>query len=127
MLVACSNSHGCADMNFSRFRAATRIVVTVDSRDVNLQITSAADIAALASFAESHGDGWGVPWAGTPVARLVANFYDRDKFLGDLGIGPSFLTAQGCGYFQSRHVSPADRDRVLKLIGVPPPDSKNGI
>src|SRR5271166_6836051 len=113
-LVACNSSNNCNDMNCARFRGATRVVITVDSREVGTQITSTSRIAAFVAFAEAHGAGWSYPWYGPPVARLKANFYAGDQFLGDFGVGTTFLSAQGCGYFQSRPISSPDRQRLIE-------------
>jgi hypothetical protein len=76
-----------------------------------LVVTSPAAIAALVAFAESHGSGWNYPWYGPPV----------DRFLGDFGMGTNFLSAQGCGDFQSRRIDKSERRRLIMLIGVPDP------
>ena len=78
-------------------------------------------LLALAAFADRHSSGWSYPWYGPPVARLRADFYDGDSFLGDFGVGTSFLSAQGCGYFQSRNINDSDRIELVKLIGVGDP------
>jgi hypothetical protein len=78
-------------------------------------------VAALVSFTEAHATGWEVPWYGPRGSRVRANFYAGGRFLGDLGVGPTFLTAQGCGDFQSRPVSADDRAVVMGMFGVPDP------
>jgi hypothetical protein len=104
-------------MQFSRFRAADRVVVTLDSKTIVSTITSAPQIGALADFAEGHGSGWGNRFGGPPVARLSADFYAGDRFLGDLGVDSTFLSAQGCGYFQTRSISGADQRQLIRLLG----------
>ena len=120
IILASAGTVGCPDMQFSRFQTATRVVVSIDSKAVST-IEAPSKIASLASFADAHGAGWSVPWAGPPVARVRAEFYAGDKFLGDFGAGASFLSAQGCGNFQSRSVAEGDRQRFVELLGVRDP------
>ncbi|MGH7485637.1 MAG: hypothetical protein ACREMY_08555, partial [bacterium] len=125
LILASAGSVGCPDMQFSRFHTATRVVVSVDSNPVGT-IEAPAKIASLASFADAHRAGWSVPGYGPPIARLRAEFYAGGKFLGDLGTGVSFLSAQGCGDFQSRGVAESDRQRFVELLGVGDPYKSGG-
>ena len=125
-LVSCSASNGCPDMHFAQFRDTTRVVITVDSHPIGRELTSPSDIAGLVAFAEAHGTGWSYPWYGPPVARLSADFYAGSKFLGDLGVGTTFLSAQGCGYFQSRTIGASDRQRLVAMLGAPDPYAAQG-
>ncbi|WP_158884401.1 hypothetical protein [Rhodanobacter sp. L36] len=83
------------------------------------------EIGQLTAFARTHDTQWKTNGAGVPVALVGANFYAGNKFLGDLDVGNNFLTAQGCGDFQSRDVSPQDREEVLGLLGVKDPYEGN--
>ena len=126
VLVARSTSTDCPNMHFERLREATRGVITVDSHRVGAEIQSHETLMSLADFAQAHNSGWDYPWYGPPVARLRVDFYAGDRFLGDFGVGPNFLSAQGCDYFQSRGVSRSDRKKLISLIGVPDPDAAGG-
>jgi hypothetical protein len=108
-------------MHFEQLRDADRPVVTVDSHAVDPEIRSPDTLRALTHFAQAHSSGWGYPWYGPPVGRLGIEFYAGSRFLGDLDVGGNFLSAQGCGYFQSRKVNSEDRQRLIALIGVPDP------
>ena len=105
-------------MHFDRFSAADRIVVTIQSEAVGEPITDGAKIQALRVFVLSHSDGWSVPLAGPPIARLSARFYQGDRFLGDFGAGEGFAAAQGCGYFQTRKLPSEDSADFARLLGV---------
>ena len=108
-------------MRFERFSNATIIRISTNHDKTLRVITEQKTISEIVNFAIEHGDDWGTPVFGTPVAKVRANIYQGDKFLGDLGIGTNFLTAQGCRYFQSRSVSKKDRAELISLFGVPDP------
>jgi len=121
LLASCNLDAPCEDMAFGRLTSADRAVVrTNNMRDLR-EITDAATIDKLTAFAISHADNWETPIAGTPVAMLRVDFYSGNDFLGDFGLGSDFLSAQGCGFFQSRSVDPKDREALLQLFGVPDP------
>ena len=117
-IASCSNS--CPNMHFERLREADRAVITVGTGHAYAEIRSPDTLRGLADFAQKHSSGWGEPWYGAPVARLYVNFYVGTRFLGDLGVDTDFLSAQGCGFFQSRGVSTVDRQKLVALIGVEP-------
>ena len=120
-IAAASCSAPCSNMHFERLRETNRAVITIDSHAVGSEIQSPDALAALVNFAETHSSSWGEPWYGAPVAKLRVEFYAGDRFLGDLGVGTNFISAQGCAFFQSRAVSPSDRRKLLALIGVGDP------
>jgi hypothetical protein len=122
ILASCGSSNSCSDMQFSRLRTADRVVVTLDSRNTLSTITSGPRISALAAFAEAHATGWGARFGGPPIARLNAEFFAADRFLGDFGVDSTFLSAQGCGYFQTRSIGGSDRRQLIALLGVPDPE-----
>jgi hypothetical protein len=109
-------------MHFERLREATRAEITLDSRTIG-ELKSSDLLQPLAQFAEAHGSGWGDPWYAPPVARLYVEFYAHKRFLGNLGVGRSFLSARGCGYLQSRKLDSEDRTTLIGLIGVGDPDA----
>jgi hypothetical protein len=111
-------SQTCTDMGFRSFEKADRIVVKQMSKIVLKTITDSSDISQIARFAESHGNGWSVPFGGTPVGSITLEFYADGHFLGDLGIGKRFLEAQGCGYFFSRQVGADDVSEISRLVGI---------
>ena len=117
-LASCQLSQPCSNMRFGRFNGADRIEITNLSNKSLRVISEKHEIQKFASFAQAHGSDWATPITGTPVAGVRANFYSGGKFLGDLGVGSNFLTAQGCGYFQSRTVSQEGRKAIMKLFGV---------
>lgn len=121
LMFGCRTNQPCPDMHFDELSGSNRIVIT-NSLNKELRVIAVHDeIRAIVAFAQAHDTGWETPWAGTPVAKLRTNFYAGDKFLGDLGIGETFMTAQGCGSFQSREVSPSDREQIMALLGVSDP------
>jgi hypothetical protein len=111
-------------MQFARLRGANRVVVTTNMNETLRTISDRASIAALVAFAEAHDRDWGAPWYGPAVALVRANFYADDRFLGDLSVGNTFLTAQGCGGFNTRPVSPDDRAAVMVIFAVADPYAK---
>ena|ERR1035441_433538 len=119
ILVACDRLGGCP-MQFERFNGADHAVARIEGKPL-IEISSPERLRDIAAFAQKHSSWWHVPWYGTPVARLDLEIYAGGKFLGDLGIGTSFLTAQGCDDFQSRGVGAADREALIALIGVGDP------
>jgi len=121
MLASCSTSNECPYMDFQEFRVADRALITVDSNAIDDEIRSVDRLRALVDFAEEHNSGWSSPVFGPPIARLSVQFFVGNRFLGDFGVGTDFLAAQGCGYFYSRAVSAADRQKLIALIGVPDP------
>jgi hypothetical protein len=120
----CTIGARCSDMEFARLRPADRVLITTNMNETLRTITDPASVAALVSFAEAHASDWEVPWYGPPGALVRANFYAGNRFLGDLGVGSTFLSAQGCGDFPSRPVSADDRAVVMRMFGVPDPYAK---
>src|SRR5439155_7430636 len=119
VMDCCGFRTSCPDMRFARLRPADRVMITSNMNDALRTICDPVSISNLVAFAEAHESGWGTPWFGPPVALVRAHFYSGSRFLGDLGVGTDFLTAQGCGSFQSRRVSASDRTAVMQLFGVP--------
>lgn len=120
----CTMGARCPDMQFARLRPADRVLIITNMNETLRTITDPALVAALVSFAEAHASDWEVPWSGPPGALVRANFYAGNRFLGDLGVGSTFLSAQGCGDFPSRPVSADDRAVVMQMFGVPDPYAK---
>lgn len=114
----------CPNMRFERLRTADRVVVRSDTNKALRTISDPASISLLVAFAEAHANRWGTPWYGPPVEVVSAGFYSDSQFLGDLGVGDDFLSAQGCGGLQSRPVSTHDRAAVMQLFGVGDPYDK---
>ena len=123
-MSGCTLGARCPDMQFARLRPADRILITTNMNETLRTISHPASVAALVSFAEAHAGDWETPWSGPRGGRVRANFYAGNRFLGDLGVGSTFLTAQGCGYFFSRPVSADDRAVLMQMFGVPDPDEK---
>ena len=121
LLVGCKFDAQCKDMELSRLQSADRVVVVTNNMQELRVITDAQTVAKLGAFAVSHPDNWEVPLAGPPVALVRGDFYRGSQFLGDLGLGSDFISAQGCGHFQSRSVSAKDREALLKLLGIADP------
>jgi hypothetical protein len=105
-------------MKFGAFQRADRVVVKQMSKAILSTITDRPRILEIARFIEAHGNGWSVPFGGTPVGSITLEFYSDGSFLGDLGIGPAFLEAQGCGYFFSRQLTPSERRELAQRIGI---------
>jgi|RhiMetdeSRZDD1v2_1073273.scaffolds.fasta_scaffold110918_2 hypothetical protein len=123
-ISGCTIGARCRDMQFARLRPADRVLITTNMNETLRTISDPASVAALVSFAEAHASDWEVPWYGPPGALVRANFYAGNRFLGDLGVGSTFLSAQGCGDFPSRPVSGADRAVLMQMFGVPDPYAK---
>lgn len=117
-LSGCLKDARCPDMKFERLTQTDKIVITDNMSRELRSINDRAKIEEITDFALSHSSGWKVPWTGTPVAMVQANFYVGEKLVGDLGVGGDFLTAHGCGYFQSRSVSKKDRKTIMSLLEV---------
>ena len=124
LVIGCTMGTRCPDMQFARLRPADRVVITTNMNETLRTISDPTAVAALVAFAEAHTSGWEVPWYGPRGSLVRANFYAGNRFLGDLGVGGTFLTAQGCGDFQSAPVSSDDRMIVMQLFGVPDPYAK---
>ncbi|MBA2413281.1 MAG: hypothetical protein H0V63_10715 [Burkholderiaceae bacterium] len=120
-LVGCATNSACPSMGFERFARADRIVITDNLNRELRTVTDKPTLDAINEFAMSQRDGFSTPFAGTPVALLRANFYSGAKFLGDFGVGRTFLSAQGCGSFHSRGVAPDDRATIMRLFAVKDP------
>ncbi len=121
LLSGCNAGKACEHMGFEKFRAADRIEITDNLSNILRSINERQEIAVLTAFVIDRGRGWATPWAGTPIALVRANFYQRDRFIGDFGYGSTFLTAQGCGYFQSRDMTTQERVAIVNLFGVKDP------
>jgi hypothetical protein len=120
-LATCQMSQPCQEMRFERLKQTDQIKITDASNTTLRTINDKSEIARFIAFAMTHDTDWGTPLTGTPVAMVRANFYSAGKFIGDLGVGSNFLTAQGCGYFQSRSVTTKDRQIIMELFGVKDP------
>lgn len=120
-LSGCLEDAACPDMKFERLEQTDRIVITDNINKEIKTITDKSKISGITAFAMSHGTDWAIPWAGTPVAKLRANFYVSDKFIGDFGVGSNFIAAQGCSFFQSRNISANDREVIMSLLAVKDP------
>ncbi len=123
-LSGCVENVACPDMRFERLARTDRIVIADNMNKEIKTITDKSNIGDITNFVLSHSTGWETPWAGTPVARLRANFYVGEKFIGDFGVGSNFITAQGCGYFQSRRINEDDRKIIMSLLAVNDPYGK---
>jgi hypothetical protein len=123
LLSGCLDNE-CVDMQFERLSETDKIVISNNMNKEIRSINDRATISQIVNFTLSHKTTWATPLAGTPVALLRANFYSNGKFIGDLGVGSNFLTAQGCGYFQSRSVSDNDRKIIMGLFSVDDPYHK---
>ncbi|HET7832801.1 MAG TPA: hypothetical protein VFK88_07545 [Gallionella sp.] len=110
-------------MKWERLAQTDRIVISDSLGREKRTIQDKATIEKITAFALSYRSGWETPWGGTPVALVRADFYVGSKFLGDLSVGSNFLTAQGCGYFQSLKVSAQEREAVMSLFAVKDPYS----
>jgi hypothetical protein len=117
LLAACSGQT-CSDMKFDDFQSADRVVVKQMSKTIVSTIADRTRIVDIARFIEARGNGWSVPFGGTPVGSITLEFYSDGRFLGDLGIGTAFLEAQGCGYFFAHHLTPSERRDLAGLIGI---------
>jgi len=114
----CLKGESCPNMGFERFLNVNKIVIS-DNHDNELRtIEDKETILGIASFALDHSSDWEIPWYGTPVALVRANFFIDDKFVGDFGVGNNFLTAQGCRAFLSRQVSPTERSEIMRLFAI---------
>lgn len=124
ILSACALNRPCLDANFERLGQADQVVITDNHSNVLRTTWNKFEIAEIRSFAEVHQSGWEVPVFGVPVARVYANFYKGEEYLGGFGVGSNFLSSQGCGGFQSRNLSSDDRDIIMKLLAVKDPYEK---
>jgi hypothetical protein len=124
VLSGCLVDPPCPDMGLERLQRTDRIVLTGNNLQEIATIVEKSRIDEIVEFALAHQEGWRTAIVGTPIEHLRANFYAQDKFIGGLGVGSDFLTAQGCGRFVFREVSAADRSRLMSLLAVPDPYEK---
>ena len=120
-LSGCLENASCPDMKFERLVQADRIIITDNMSKEIKTISDKPNVSGITNFVLSHSAGWETPWAGTPIALLRANFYVGEKFIGDFGVGSNFITAQGCGFFQSRAITAIDRGVIMGLLAVKDP------
>jgi hypothetical protein len=78
-----------------------------------LVITEPRTVEAVRTFANEFKDGWGVPWYGPPVSRLLIDFYAGSTFVGNFGVSNNFVT-RTYGEFWSQRVS----EKTLKAFAV---------
>ena len=81
-------------------------------------ILSPDRIAALATFATSHTDGWSRPSKTAMVVKTRVIFYAGTKYVGEFGVGPGFITSKGCGGFQFLDISATDANQLKALLAV---------
>lgn len=117
----CIKAPPCLNMQFDVLAGADRIIITDNTGKPLRRVTEPSEIKQISGFALSHRSDWETPWSGTPIAPIRANFYQNNRFIGDLGVGDDFLTSQGCGRFQYRPVSETDRQWIMKLFSVEDP------
>lgn len=116
LMAGCSSK--CQSRDFEAWKQADHIVVKKMSKTTGKSISDRETISQIATFAEARKGSWGMPWAGTPVADVTLDFYSGQQFLGHLGVGKSFLEAQGCDDFVSRSLSKADLEEITRLAGI---------
>jgi hypothetical protein len=98
----------------------TRVDITGNDTRVLKSISDPAAIAQLKAFVQEHRFGWTAPFAGTPVPRLHAYFYDGETQVGNFGVGPGFFeTMYSLGLWLSRHASYDEQATFLRLIQMP--------
>ena len=120
-LTGCLKTPPCLNMQFDYLTRTDRIVITDNMGKEIKVIADKSIIKEITTFALTHNSGWETPWSGTPIALIRANFYCKESFVGDLGVGDDFLTSQGCAGFQSRSVSEKDRELIMGLFLVDDP------
>ncbi len=121
ILTACTLNKPCPDANFERLGQADQVVITDNHSNVLRTTWNRFEITEIKTFAEVHQSGWEVSVFGVPVARVYANFYKGEKYIGGFGVGRNFLSSQGCGGFQSRNLSNDDRGFIMKLLAITDP------
>jgi hypothetical protein len=100
------------------FSAADTVTVT---DNLNLPYGTVSDhprIASVLAWLQEREDGWYEPAGGTRVSRVRVNFTGGGTALGNLGLGPKYLTALHRGRWFQRDADPGDREAVLALLGV---------
>jgi hypothetical protein len=75
-------------------------------------------IQKIVDFVDNQRSGWGSPWAGVPIPKVVANFYDRESFKGHFGVGPNFFETQREGDFACKDATTEQCLDFLRLISV---------
>lgn len=119
------NDTSCSNLNFERLNNADRIKITNNLSDVLRETTDFREIKELAKFARSHQEGWYVPWYGSPVAGVRANFYQDNKYIGGFGVGQNFLSTHACRSFLTLKINDRDRSQIMKLLAVEDPDRED--
>ena len=108
------------EFSFSSLNDTDRIVVTTNLNQTLAIIDSTEPIASVLGALAQHSSGWEVPRTGVPVAKLRLNFYQGDRFLGNVGVGKSFLTTHQYGSFFSKPSDEAEYARLLDIMGYQP-------
>jgi len=124
LLAASCSSADSAAPAFRPVGQVERIVVTMNfGRDTLPPITDSARIRSITAFVDAHADGWMIPWAGVPVARVNAGFYrgasDRGAvhyFGANTG---AFVASSRPDDFASQRATDADIAEFLRLVGSP--------
>jgi hypothetical protein len=105
-------------MQFNTWKSADSIVIRRSSKTTLKTITDRQLISTIVGFADARTNDWKIPFGGTPVPDITLDFYSSGRFLGHLGVGGSFLEAQGCGAFVSRSLVRDDAREITRLIGL---------
>ena len=106
------------EFSFDSLSDTDRIVVTTNLNQPLATIDSDEVIDAVLGVLAQHSFGWEVPKTGVPVARLRLNFYQGERFLGNVGVEQSFLTTHQYGSFFSKPSDIAEYTRLLEIIGL---------
>jgi hypothetical protein len=96
----------------------TLIEIKNNSDEMIRRIEDREQVREIVSFVDKERSDWSHPWYGVPVPKVVANFYDGDKFKGHFGVGAKFLETQREGDFVSKHATTEQCRAFLSLLSV---------
>ena len=129
LLSACDSEFlgsPCEDMGFTeRLQGVTEIRVfdNEDSleRSATSVITDTAQIREIIQFILDRPDRWHAPLAGVPIGSIRIVFWKGEERWDSVKLAPTFLEAQGCGYFFIRTISEGEANELAAMVHWPSP------
>jgi hypothetical protein len=115
---------GCSSPpnDFPPWNRVTRVEIIKTSSpkpDILKEIKDPDQVARIVAFANANRTGYREPWFGEPIPPIDVAFFDRRRYVGHFGVGPSFFEIhRGMITFMSRPASAEEVHEILKLIDV---------
>lgn len=102
-------------LTFGPLLATTQIRVADNLNNERFRFDDPERIRRVVAWFGARDDGWSQPPTGVVVSRLKLQCYVGDAFVGALGIGSRWLTAQLIGEFFQR---PSSDDEFTEIIAI---------